>query len=138
MTDSSTEPEDRAHRSYAALQRLTERHATTERQRRRHTNPYAADPYEAIAVLLALAAGAAEPEPGEEPVDEADLLAALTLFPHLRAEIDIMEAGLFQLARSRGLTWQTIGQGLGLGSAQAAKQRHDRLTARTPPAQTAT
>ncbi|WP_239095947.1 DNA-binding protein [Micromonospora lutea] len=126
----------RAHRSYAALQRLTERHAATEQQRHRHTNPYAADPYEAIAVLLALAAGAAEPVPGEEPVDEADLLAALTLFPHLRAEIDAMEAGLFRLARSRGLTWQAIGQGLGLGSAQAAKQRSDRLTTRTSPAPT--
>ncbi|MEV6692590.1 DNA-binding protein [Micromonospora sp. NPDC051196] len=137
MTDSDTRSEDRAHHRYAALQRLTERHAATEQQRRRHTNPYAADPYEAIAVLLALAAGAAEPEPGEEPVDEADLLAALALFPHLRAEIDTMEAGLFQLARSRGLTWQTIGQGLGLGSAQAAKQRHDRLTARTPQTRTA-
>lgn len=138
MTDADTRSEDRAHRSYAALQRLTERHAATEQQRRRHTNPYAADPYEAIAVLLALAAGAAQPEPGEAPVDEADLLAALALFPHLRAEIDTMEAGLFHLARTRGLTWQAIGQGLGLGSAQAAKQRYDRLTARTPPTRTAT
>ena len=137
MTDADTRSEDRAHRSYAALQRLTERHAGSEQQRRRHTNPYAADPYEAIAVLLALACGAAQPEPGEEPVDEADLLAALALFPHLRAEIDTMEAGLFHLARSRGLTWQAIGQGRGLGSAQAAKQRYDRLTARTPPPQPA-
>ncbi|WP_341720409.1 DNA-binding protein [Micromonospora sp. FIMYZ51] len=121
----------RAHRTYAALHRLTDRHAATETQRRRHTNPYAADPYEAIAVLLALAAGAVEPTPGEEPVDEADLLAALALFPHLRAEIDTMEVGLLNLARSRGLTWQAIGQGLGLGSAQAARQRYDRLAART-------
>ncbi len=123
----------RSHRAYAALQRLTERHAATEEQRRRHTNPYAADPYEAIAVVLALAAGAAAPTPGEEPVDEADLLAALALFPHLRAEVDTLEAGLFDLARSRGLTWQAIGHGLGLGSAQAAKQRHERLSARTSP-----
>ncbi|MGW0507298.1 DNA-binding protein [Micromonospora sp. NPDC003241] len=123
--------QDRAHHTYAALHRLTERHAATEAQRRRHTNPYAADPYEAIAVVLALAAGAAEAAPGEEPVDEADLLAALTLFPHLRAEIDTMEAGLLDLARSRGLTWQSIGHGLGLGSAQAARQRYDRLAART-------
>ncbi|MDG4798431.1 DNA-binding protein [Micromonospora sp. WMMD1082] len=124
----------RAHRTYTALQRLTERHAATGEQRHRHTNPYAAEPYEAIAVVLALAAGAAEAVPGEEPVDEADLLAALTLFPHLRAEIDTMEAGLLDLARSRGLTWQTIGHGLGLGSAQAARQRYDRLTTRTTPA----
>ncbi|PZF93173.1 DNA-binding protein, partial [Micromonospora endophytica] len=135
MSDESVaRPEDsRTHRSYAALQRLTERHAASEEQRRRHANPYAADPYEAIAVLLALAAGAAEPTPGEEPVDQDDLLAALALFPHLRAEIDTMEAGLFTLARSRGLTWQAIGHGLGLGSPQAAKQRHDRLSTRTSP-----
>ncbi|WBB52321.1 DNA-binding protein [Verrucosispora sp. WMMD573] len=132
-TESRTGTET-SHRAYAALHRLTERHAATERQRRRHANPYAADPYEAIAVLLALAAGAAEPVPGEEPVDQEDLLAALALFPHLRAEIDTMESGLFNLARSRGLTWQAIGHGLGLGSAQAARQRHDRLSTRTSPA----
>ncbi|MTK03129.1 DNA-binding protein [Micromonospora sp. CP22] len=133
MTTESSIARERAHHTHAALQRLTERHAATEQQRHRHTNPYAADPYEAIAVLLALAAGSAEPVPGEDPVDEADLLAALALFPHLRAEIDAMEAGLFNLARARGLTWQAIGQGLGLGSAQAAKQRSDRLTTRTSP-----
>ncbi|WP_247685718.1 hypothetical protein [Micromonospora sp. C31] len=42
-----------------------------------------------------------------------------------------MEAGLLTLARGRGLTWQQIAFGLGLGSAQAAKQRHERLCART-------
>ncbi|GAB3843585.1 hypothetical protein GCM10029963_18770 [Micromonospora andamanensis] len=135
-TDSPTgsaAPSGRALRTYTALHRLTERHAATEAQRRRHANPYAADPYEAIAVLLALAAGAAEPVPGEEPVDHDDLLAALALFPHLRTEIDTMEAGLLDLARSRGLTWQAIGLGLGLGSAQAARQRYDRLSTRTSP-----
>ncbi|KXK58121.1 DNA-binding protein [Micromonospora rosaria] len=123
-----------AHRTWAALHRLSERHAATEQQRRRHTNPYLADPYEAIAVLLALAAGAAEPTPGEEPVDQADLLAALALVPHLRAEVDTLEAGLLTLARGRGLTWQAIGHALGLGSAQAASQRYDRVTARADPA----
>ncbi len=29
------------------------------------------------------------------------------------------------------MTWQDIAFGLGLGSAQAARQRHDRLTRRT-------
>ncbi|WP_428966489.1 DNA-binding protein [Micromonospora fluostatini] len=127
-------PTGRAHHTWAALHRLTERHAATEQQRRRHTNPYLADPYEAIAVLLALAAGAAEPTPGEEPVDQADLLAALALVPHLRAEVDTLEAGLLTLARGRGLTWQAIGHALGLGSAQAASQRYDRVTARADPA----
>ncbi|MFV2114891.1 DNA-binding protein [Micromonospora sp. LOL_025] len=134
MTDSFTAPDagaSRAHRTYAALHRITERHAGTEARRRRHTNPYVPDAYEAVALVTALAAGGAEVEPGEEPVDEADLVAALTLVPHLRAEVDAMEAGLLTLARSRGLTWQQIAYGLGLGSAQAAKQRFERLSART-------
>lgn len=121
----------RAQRTYAALERLTTRHAGTETRRRRHTNPYLADPYEAVALVTALAAGGAEREPGEEPVDEADLTAALTLLPHLRAELDTLEAGLLTLARGRGMTWQAIAFGLGLGSAQAAKQRFERVSART-------
>ncbi|MEH0972075.1 DNA-binding protein [Micromonospora sp. CPCC 205546] len=134
MTDSFTAPDagaSRAHRTYAALHRITERHAGTEARRRRHTNPYVPDAYEAVALVTALAAGGAEVEPGEEPVDDADLVAALTLVPHLRAEVDAMEAGLLTLARGRGLTWQQIAYGLGLGSAQAAKQRFERLSART-------
>ncbi|MGK5676482.1 DNA-binding protein [Micromonospora sp. URMC 106] len=134
MTDSFTAPDAgraRAHRTYDALHRITERHADTETRRRRHTNPYVPDTYEAVALVTALAAGGAETEPGEEPVDDADLVAALTLVPHLRAEVDAMEAGLLTLARGRGLTWQQIAYGLGLGSAQAAKQRFERLCART-------
>ncbi|MEV4466631.1 DNA-binding protein [Micromonospora echinofusca] len=134
MTDSFTPPDagaSRAHRTYAALHRISERHAGTEARRRRHTNPYLPDTHEAVALVTALAAGGAEVEPGEEPVDDADLVAALTLVPHLRAEVDTMEAGLLTLARSRGLTWQQIAYGLGLGSAQAAKQRYERLSART-------
>ncbi|MEU7997201.1 DNA-binding protein [Micromonospora sp. NPDC049060] len=134
MTDSFTAPDagaSRAHRTYEALHRISERHAGTETRRRRHTNPYVPDTYEAVALVIALAAGGAEVESDEEPVDEADLVAALTLVPHLRAEVDTMEAGLLTLARSRGLTWQQIAYGLGLGSAQAAKQRFERLSART-------
>ncbi|MER5336127.1 DNA-binding protein [Micromonospora sp. NPDC002717] len=134
MTDSFTTPDAgraRAHRTYDALHRITERHAGTETRRRRHTNPYVPDTYEAVALVTALAAGGAEVEPGEERVDDADLVAALTLVPHLRAEVDAMEAGLLTLARGRGLTWQQIAYGLGLGSAQAAKQRFERLSART-------
>ncbi|MGN9812925.1 DNA-binding protein [Micromonospora sp. BQ11] len=134
MTDSLATPgaaRARAERTYAALHRIGERHAGTETRRRRHTNPYLPDSWEAIALVTALAAGGAEQEPDEEPVDDADLVAALTLVPHLRAEVDAMEAGLIDLARSRGLTWQAVAYGLGLGSAQAAKQRHERLSART-------
>ncbi|MFY1599447.1 DNA-binding protein [Micromonospora sp. WMMD737] len=134
MSDAFVTPDAsraRAERTYAALHRITERHADTETRRRRHTNPYVPDTYEAVALVTALAAGGAEVEADEEPVDEADLVAALTLVPHLRAEVDTMEAGLLTLARSRGLTWQQIAYGLGLGSAQAAKQRFERLSART-------
>ncbi|MEW2385427.1 DNA-binding protein [Micromonospora sp. NPDC047707] len=136
MTDAFVTPDAsraRAERTYAALHRIAERHAGTDARRRRHTNPYLPDAYEAVALVTALAAGGAQREPDEEPLDDADLTAALTLVPHLRAEIDAMEAGLLALARARGLTWQAVAFGLGLGSAQAAKQRYERLAARTAP-----
>ncbi|MEE2043211.1 DNA-binding protein, partial [Nocardiopsis tropica] len=65
------------------------------------------------------------------PVDQDDLTAALTLVPWARAEFDQLEAGLLQMSRGRGMTWQEIAFGLGLGSAQAARQRHERLSRRT-------
>jgi hypothetical protein len=70
------------------------------------------------------------PEPGEAPVDDADLAAALTLVPRLRADVDALELGLLSMARGRGLTWQAIAFGLGLGTAQAARQRFERLAGR--------
>jgi hypothetical protein len=45
-------------------------------------------PAEAVRVLVALAAGAALAEDGEDAVDAADLTAALTLVPSARAEMD--------------------------------------------------
>ncbi|MEU2613233.1 DNA-binding protein [Micromonospora sp. NPDC007271] len=120
----------RAHRNYAALMRIAERHAGTNSRRRRYAHPDVPDAYEAATLVMALAGGA-ELEEGEEPVDQADLMAALTLVPHVRAEVDVLEAGLLQVARARGLTWQAIAFGLGLGSAQAARQRYERLTVRT-------
>ncbi|MEU8374800.1 DNA-binding protein [Micromonospora sp. NPDC048894] len=134
MTDTFSAPDAaraRAERTYAALHRISTRHADTDARRRRYTNPYLADPWEAVSVVTALAAGGATREADEEPVDDADLTAALTLLPHLRAELDALEVGLLTMARARGLTWQAIAFGLGLGSAQAAKQRHERLAART-------
>ena len=97
----------------------------------RWAHPYVLDPWEAVALVTALAAGGAEREPAEEPIDAADLTAALTLLPHVRAELDALEAGLMTLARDRGLTWQAIAYGLGLGSAQAARQRYERVAARS-------
>ncbi|MFR9776169.1 DNA-binding protein [Micromonospora sp. MS34] len=120
----------RAHRNYAALMRIAERHAGTNARRRRYAHPDVPDAYEAATLVMALAGGA-DLEPGEETVDQADLMAALTLIPHVRSDVDTLEAGLLQTARSRGMTWQAIAFGLGLGSAQAARQRYERLTVRT-------
>jgi hypothetical protein len=62
--------------------------------------------------------------------DQEDMLAALTLLPAARAEVDQAEAALLFAARARGLSWPRISRGLGLGSAQAAQQRFDRVTGR--------
>ncbi|GAB2947894.1 hypothetical protein GCM10027280_40770 [Micromonospora polyrhachis] len=135
QTDNLFAPPDasraRAHRDFAALHRITERHAATESQRRRWSHESVLDPYEAVCLVTSLAAGAALPERDEAPLDETDLVAALTLIPRVRADLDTLEAGLLDLSRSRGLTWQNIAFGLGLGTAQAARQRHERLTERT-------
>jgi hypothetical protein len=90
-------------------------------------------PGEAVRLLVGLAAGAAFVEDGEEAVDAADLTAALTLMPMVRAEVDQLEASLLMMARGRGMTWQELAFGLGLGSAQAARQRYERLTRRAAP-----
>ena len=123
----------RAHRDFAALNRIAERHGATERRRRRWRHETVLDPYEAVALVVSLAAGSARPERGEAPLDGTDLIAALTLVPHVRADLDTLEAGLLNLARARGLTWQAIAFGLGLGTPQAARQRFERLTERTGP-----
>lgn len=70
-------------------------------------------------------------EDGEDAVDAADLTAALTLMPTVRAEADQLEASLLLIARGQGMTWQELAYWLGLGSAQAARQRYERLTRRT-------
>jgi hypothetical protein len=88
-------------------------------------------PGEAVRVLVSLAAGSAVVEDGEDAVDRADLTAALTLVPSARAEMDQLEASLLIIARAEGMTWQELAFGLGLGSAQAARQRYERLVLRT-------
>ena len=45
--------------------------------------------------------------------------------------MDQLEALFLGIARQRGRTWQQIAFGLGLGSTQAARQRYERLVART-------
>ena len=62
-------------------------------------------------------------------VDE-EVEAALTLLPAARAELEQLETALLFTARARGLSWGRISRAMGLGSAQAALQRFDRLTGR--------
>jgi hypothetical protein len=87
-------------------------------------------PLDALRRVADLAAGGAQPDPDAPAVDQDDLTAALTLVPWARAEFDQLEAGLLQMSKGRGMTWQEIAFGLGLGSAQAARQRHERLLRR--------
>jgi hypothetical protein len=62
-----------------------------------------------------------------------DVLAALTLLPAARAEVDQAEAALLFTARAHGLSWSQISQAMGLGSPQAAQQRFGRVTGRAGP-----
>lgn len=59
-----------------------------------------------------------------------DLLAALTLVPAARAEVDGLEDGLLFVARSAGLTWAQIAEAMGFNSPQACQQHYTRLSAR--------
>ncbi|WP_062209862.1 hypothetical protein [Streptomyces sp. NBRC 109706] len=122
----------RAHRAHAALFRIAERHAATPEQRARGAHPLVPAPHEAVRLVAFLLSGAAERAEGEAEVDRADITAALSLVPRARAEFDELERGLLEMARGRGLTWQEIAFGLGLGTPQAARQRHARLTERPP------
>jgi hypothetical protein len=127
-----THPEQaRAQRVHASLFRIAERHAATDQQRSRQTHASVIGPHEAVRLVAFLLSGAAQPDDGEPAVDHADITAALSLVPLVRAELDALEAGLLQMARGRGMTWQEIAFGLGLGTAQAARQRCERLTDRT-------
>ncbi|WP_432994470.1 DNA-binding protein [Dactylosporangium sp. CA-233914] len=59
-----------------------------------------------------------------------DLIAAITLLAAARAELDQLEAGLLFAARAEGLTWAQLARPLGLRTAQAAQQRHERVLGR--------
>jgi hypothetical protein len=121
----------RKRRVHASLFRIAERHAATDEQRSRQAHPSVIGPHEAVRLVTFLLSGAAQLDDGEPEVDHADLTAALSLVPLARGELDALEAGLLQMARGRGMTWQEIAFGLGLGTAQAARQRYERLADRT-------
>lgn len=59
-----------------------------------------------------------------------DVLAALTLLPAARAEVDGVESGLLFVARSAGLTWAQIADAMGFNSPQACQQHFTRLNNR--------
>lgn len=121
---------ERAHREYAGLFRIAERHGATPQQRARQSHPEMLDALGAVRIVAAVAGGVHPPDPGEPEVDAADITAALGLIPKARAEMDQLEALVLDIARSHGMTWQDIAFGLGLGSTQAARQRYDRLVKR--------
>jgi hypothetical protein len=66
-------------------------------------------------------------------VTEPEVEAALTLVPAARAEVEQLEVALLFTARAQGLSWGRIARAMGLGSAQAALQRFDRLSGRVNP-----
>ncbi|RKS09052.1 hypothetical protein DFP74_4780 [Nocardiopsis sp. Huas11] len=134
--DAFTPPDpdrERRRRSHEALARITERHAVGEDRLRwdEYRRPMA--PFDAVRRVSDAAAGSAPPQDGEPAVDREDLTAALSLLPTARAEFDQMELGVLEMAKGRGMTWQEIAFGLGLGTAQAARQRHERLSRRAGP-----
>jgi len=65
-----------------------------------------------------------------DDVNDDEVIAAMTLLPAARAEMEQLETALLFTARAQGLSWGRISRAMGLGSAQAALQRFDRLTGR--------
>jgi hypothetical protein len=126
------EPADAdAKRRYLALTRLTERHARGELRERWEQVQMPMGPLDAWRQIVYVAGGGLVLQEGEPSADVDDIAAALTLVQLARAEVDEMEIGLLEIARGRGMTWQQIAFHMGLGSAQAARQRHQRLAVRT-------
>ncbi|MET0422334.1 MAG: DNA-binding protein [Actinoplanes sp.] len=120
----------RSERTYAALRHLTDRHADTPSQRQRHLHPEAPSPDEVVGLMAALVSGMIPAAKNEPTPDETDLVAALTLIPQARANLENVELALLNAARARGMTWQDIAFSLGLSTPQAAQQRRDRLQSR--------
>lgn len=124
--------EARSRRVHAALFRIQERYAGTPAARDRLVNPYGLSSSEAVRLVTALAGGAVPYVDDAEPsVQGDDMVAALSLLPEVRAEVDELEIALLTMARGEGMTWSQIASGLGLGSSQAAQQRYERLQKRT-------
>ncbi|GIF00055.1 DNA-binding protein [Paractinoplanes rishiriensis] len=121
---------ERAARTYQALTHLAARHAETPRLRSRQVHPGMAAPHEVLRLVAGLSGGSIVAAAGEPPVDDDDLVAALTLVPSVRADLDALELQLLEAARRAGMTWQDIAYSLGLNTPQAARQRYERLLSR--------
>ncbi|MEE1805528.1 MULTISPECIES: DNA-binding protein [Streptomyces] len=126
--DALSRPEDpdhaRARREHVALRHVAERLAGA-------GEPEPVDPagrltaQEAVHLIASWAGGSGRP--GDAPeIGRTDVMAALTLLPRARADLDVLEASLLFVARELGLTWQDIAYGLGLRSPQAAQKRAGR------------
>lgn len=122
----------RAERTYLSLTHLVGRHAGSPARRARQAHPEMPAPHEVVRLVAGMVSGSIPADPDEQGIDGDDLVAALTLLPGARADLDATEIALLKAARSRGMTWQDIAFGLGLNTPQAAKQRYERLEARIP------
>jgi hypothetical protein len=134
MSDLFARPDSaaqRASRTYRSLTHLVDRHASSPARRSRQTHPAMPAPHEVVRLVTGIASGSIILEPGEHDVDHDDVVAALTLLPSVRADLDSTELALLKIARSSGMTWQDIAFGLGLNTPQAAKQRYERLETRS-------
>jgi hypothetical protein len=134
MSDLFTRPDpgaQRAERTFQALTHLAGRHAGSPERRARQVHPLMPAPHEVVRLVAGLAGGTIVAEAGEQAVDRDDLVAALTLLPNVRADLDSTELHLLKTARSSGMTWQEIAFSLGLNTPQAARQRYERLETRS-------
>ncbi|MER7009440.1 hypothetical protein ABT297_41220 [Dactylosporangium sp. NPDC000555] len=116
MTELFTRPdpaERRADRVHGALAHLVERHAATPEHRSRQVHPAMAAPHEMVRLVAGLAGGSIPVEPGEPGLDTSDLLAALTLLPEVRAELDAIELQLLTRARNGAMTGPERSDGAG-------------------------
>lgn len=135
-TEEFTTPDarqSRVRREYSAITRIAERHGATDAMRHRADNPDMLAPYEAVRLVSDIASGSLTLTADEAEIDVTDVAAALTLLPRMRADMDAIEESLLLVARGHGMTWRDIAHGLGLGSAQAARQRYERVSGRSAP-----
>lgn len=63
-------------------------------------------------------------------INDDDVEAAITLLADARSEMEQLETAMLFTARAQGWSWARIARHMGLGSAQAALQRYDRLAQR--------